>query len=115
MTRHALVIVVAALLLMGTARAQQPVCEANCVVRVGQPFVAFTEAESGASYRLYINNVLQTTPFSLVPPNVEFAFPAGLAAGSYSLVLELVLSSGAVVRTDPLSLTVQRRKAKVRG
>lgn len=94
------------------------VCEVNCQVRIGSPFVAFTEAEPTATgYRMIVNGVARTDVNAQVANGfIEFTFAQGLpTAGSYSLVIQIVMPGGTVLSTDPNTLTVVKRKVRVKG
>jgi ABC-type oligopeptide transport system substrate-binding subunit len=110
-----IVCVIGLVLASVSVTAQSTICDADCVVSVGQQFVAFVEADPAITdYGLFANGQSTGIVPSIVNGLVEFAHPGYTETGTVSLVV-MARSGGVTFQySDALSLTVVRRKIKIR-
>src|SRR5687767_2069208 len=110
-------ILAALIVLMGaTVTAQGTVCESNCQVNVGAPFVAFTEHDAtNVGYVLVVDGVNFNGGATIVNGLVEFNHPGFPDTGSHTLLIRAQTGGGFLVNyTDTTTISVVRRKIKIR-
>lgn len=111
-TLLATALVVAALSTTGTAQTTE--CVSPCTILQGEALTVYTEVKGEIGFRLLVNGVLASVSGQVLNGVVEFRYPQGLAAGTYSMAIELLYSDGSKATTEAGSLTVLRRKVKFR-
>jgi hypothetical protein len=94
----------------------ETVCESGCMVAVGEPFVAFAEHDPGVSgYALYVNEQPSGIAPVLANGFVEFHHPGFSTVANVTLVIYAHAGTPTQFQyTDAMSLSVTRRKLKVR-
>jgi hypothetical protein len=114
MGKRYLVLVVLLLSLVPTLSAQT-VCESNCVVAVGQSFIAFTEHDPEIwNYQLFINGQPSGVNASFMNGFVEFYHPGFSQNTNLVLVIYAQTQTGQIQYTDSLNVSVSRRKIRIR-
>lgn len=89
---------------------QQAVCDTDCIVRVNQPVIVFTDASPTEvqNCRLWINGSPAAGHGTFNGHYLEFAFPGGFSRGTYTFHFTCAFIGGSEqVYTDPGTLTVR--------
>lgn len=100
---------------LGVSGQSQPAeCAVDCLVSVGQPFIAFTESDATVDeYMLFINGQQSLIKPTFVDGYVEFAHPGFSTIGTMSVVIRARDVTTVFDYTNILPISVVKRRIRI--